>query len=94
MHESGCSALIPDNQLSRCLQERSLDLYFRLKLCKELADADIEGLETCPGCPFAVVVDNPEEKLLYCLNEACKQVSCRKCRQMVCHSAFMMTLLT
>jgi TRIAD3 protein (E3 ubiquitin-protein ligase RNF216) len=83
MDTSGCQAVFAETELARFLSTKSLELYHRLRLAQELEDAAIEGLETCPSCPWAVVIDNPEEKLIHCLNEACLKVSCRFCRKPV-----------
>lgn len=83
MDGSGCPAPFPEMELKRLLSTKSLELYHRLKFASELALAEIEGLETCPACDYAVVIDNPDEKLFVCQHEGCKQVSCRKCRRRV-----------
>jgi TRIAD3 protein (E3 ubiquitin-protein ligase RNF216) len=83
MDMSNCSALFPETELARALSSKSLELYFRLKIAAELVLAGIEGLETCPACDYAVVIDNPDEKLFVCVADGCKQVSCRKCRNRV-----------
>lgn len=37
-------------------------------------------------CPFAVIVENPDEKLFTCLRDGCGIVSCRGCKK-VCSSS-------
>jgi len=59
-------------------------LYYRLKQAKELEQAALDGLESCPSCHYAAVIENPEEKLFRCMNEECMQTTCRKCRRKVC----------
>ena len=81
MDTSGCQSRFAERELARLLPLKSLDLLQRLQLAEELEEADIEGLETCPSCPWAVVIDNPEEKLFRCMNESCGKVSCRQCRK-------------
>lgn len=83
MHTSGCAVAIPESELRRLLSAKLLDLYYRLKQAKELEDAKIDGFETCPNCPWGVVIENPNERLFRCQNETCKQVSCRKCKKKV-----------
>ena len=83
MDGSGCPALFPESELRRLLSDQSLHLYHRLKQNAELAEAGIDGLETCPGCDYAAVIDNPEEKLFRCMNQSCMRVSCRKCHKPV-----------
>lgn len=86
MDTSGCKAAFSEAELSRLLSSTSLELYHRLKTAKELEQAAIEGLEMCPYCPWAIVIDNPNEKLFRCLNPSCLQVSCRGCKHAVSSS--------
>ncbi|WWC59886.1 uncharacterized protein I303_102448 [Kwoniella dejecticola CBS 10117] len=81
MDQSDCTSPFPDSELARLLSVKSLDLYHRLKQAKDLEQAEIEGLESCPSCPFAAVIDNPNEKLFRCMNKECGQVTCRGCRR-------------
>lgn len=83
MDGSDCPAPFSDRELARLLPTKSLNLFHRLRQADELERAGIEGLETCPSCPFAAVIDNKEEKLFRCMNETCAQVTCRKCRRVV-----------
>ena len=39
--------------------------------------AEIDGLECCPYCPYAVIVDNPDDKVFRCLNPECMKETCR-----------------
>nr|XP_019012339.1 uncharacterized protein I206_03186 [Kwoniella pini CBS 10737]OCF51120.1 hypothetical protein I206_03186 [Kwoniella pini CBS 10737] len=81
MDQSGCTSPFSESELSRLLPSKSLQLYHRLKQAKDLEQAEIEGLESCPSCPYAAVIDNPHEKLFRCMNEDCGQVTCRGCRR-------------
>ena len=81
MDTSGCPAPFPETELTRLLPPKSLSLYHRLKQALELEQAEIHGLETCPACPFAAVIENEGEKLFRCLNEECGRVTCRGCRR-------------
>ena len=83
MDTSGCSAPFTEAELKRFLSDKSLELYHRLKQIAELAAAALDGLEQCPGCDYAAIIENPEEKLFRCLNELCKQITCRKCKRLV-----------
>ncbi|KIR76730.1 E3 ubiquitin-protein ligase RNF216 [Cryptococcus gattii EJB2] len=81
MDLSGCRAPFPESELGRALSEKTLSLYHRLKQARELELAAIEGLESCPSCPYSAIIENPDEKLFRCMNETCGQVTCRKCRR-------------
>ena len=50
----------------------------------EVEKADIEGLERCPFCEFATIMDTtPEEnKIFRCLNPECGKESCRLCKEL------------
>lgn len=32
-------------------------------------------------CPYAAVIENPNERLFHCEREGCKKTSCRKCHE-------------
>lgn len=32
-------------------------------------------------CPYAAIVENPDERLFTCMRDGCRVVSCRKCRE-------------
>ncbi|KAE8540681.1 hypothetical protein D1P53_003045 [Cryptococcus gattii VGV] len=81
MDLSGCRAPFPESELGRTLSEKTLSLYHRLKQARELELAAIEGLESCPSCPYSAIIENPDEKLFRCMNVTCGQVTCRKCRR-------------
>jgi TRIAD3 protein (E3 ubiquitin-protein ligase RNF216) len=81
MDTSSCLALFPDSELTRLLSVKSLHLYHRLKQASELESAGIEGLESCPNCPFSAIIENPDEKLFRCMAPDCGTVTCRKCRR-------------
>jgi hypothetical protein len=83
MDTSGCQAQFPEVELSRLLPPKSLSLYHRLQQAAEIALANIEGLETCPACDYAVIIDDPQEKLFRCQKDGCRKVTCRQCRREV-----------
>lgn len=81
MDMSGCANLFTERILAEVLSTKTLELYHRLKQHKDLEMAEIDGLESCPFCPYAVVIDNEAEKLFHCLNTTCMKVTCRKCKR-------------
>lgn len=58
-------------------------MYHNILQRKELEAAGIQGLESCPACEYAVVIENENEKLFRCEMEDCGLVSCRACRREV-----------
>ncbi|KAH8925780.1 hypothetical protein BT69DRAFT_1216116, partial [Atractiella rhizophila] len=77
----GCDDYFPDQEVERVLPEKELKLLQRIRQKIELNAANIQGLEECPFCPFAMVIDNPEEKVFQCQKEDCMKISCRKCKK-------------
>jgi hypothetical protein len=83
MDQSGCKLPFPDSQLQRILGGKLMDLYNRIKQTKEIEAAGLENLEACPFCDYKVVIENEDEKLLWCANQECLAVSCRFCKKLV-----------
>lgn len=81
MDQSSCAAVFPESEIARFLPEKTLALYHRIKQGKEIEKAGLEGLESCPFCDYACVIENEEEKLFRCQNDDCLAVSCRKCKK-------------
>ncbi|KDQ07483.1 hypothetical protein BOTBODRAFT_38782 [Botryobasidium botryosum FD-172 SS1] len=79
--QSGCRLAFPESEIARFLSEKTIALYHRIKQEKELEQAEIEGLESCPFCPYSVVIENDMERLFHCENEECGVVSCRQCKK-------------
>lgn len=81
---SGCAAPIPDAELRRFLPYGMMKLWERVKQRKEIEEAGLGGLEECPFCDYAVILEDSEDKLLRCGNlDVCGVVSCRTCKKSV-----------
>ncbi|KAJ1300746.1 hypothetical protein OPQ81_002389 [Rhizoctonia solani] len=81
MDQSGCKLAFSESEIQRFLSEKSLELWYRIKQEKELELAQIDGLEGCPFCSYAVVIENEDERLFRCENSSCGIVSCRTCKK-------------
>ena len=81
MDGDGCPALFDDSELKRVLKPSLFELYEKLRSEKAIEAAELEGLETCPFCPYALVIENEHERLFRCGNEECMKVSCRQCKK-------------
>ncbi|KAF6746067.1 hypothetical protein DFP72DRAFT_756387, partial [Ephemerocybe angulata] len=78
-----CQMAFTVSTLEKCLPEPLLALYHRLKQQEALKVANIEGLEECPFCSFACIMDMPlQEVPIFTCQDAgrCGAVSCRICR--------------
>lgn len=45
--------------------------------------AGLAGLEECPFCDYAYVVEDPHEEVFRCARDECSVVSCRACKKKV-----------
>ncbi|KAF6745580.1 hypothetical protein DFP72DRAFT_759470, partial [Ephemerocybe angulata] len=78
-----CQLPFEHSILEGCLPPALFSMYQRLRQQKDVKEANIEGLEECPFCDFACIVDVPlhEASTFACQNEQrCGVVSCRICR--------------
>ncbi|XP_050735752.1 bromodomain-containing protein 4B-like isoform X2 [Eriocheir sinensis] len=48
---------------------------------EEVMAAGVEDLVSCPFCCFMIIMPNPENKVLECLNPECLKESCRVCKE-------------
>lgn len=81
MDQSGCKLLFGESEVERFLSGPSLELWHRIKQEREIELAQIDGLESCPFCSYAVVIENDQERLFRCENASCGMVSCRACKK-------------
>lgn len=81
MDSSGCRSVFTETTLRRVLPTKTMALVERLRQADDLKAAEIDGLEHCPYCPYAMVIDNPEERLFQCMGSDCGQVTCRQCKK-------------
>ncbi|GAA5899721.1 hypothetical protein JCM8208_004545 [Rhodotorula glutinis] len=81
MSTSGCAAKFLEREYPSFLSRKSIAALHRIKQEKEVDEAALEGLEKCPFCPFAMIIENPDERLFRCQREDCEVVSCRECKK-------------
>ncbi|KAI8992736.1 hypothetical protein BD414DRAFT_482028 [Trametes punicea] len=81
MDQSGCKLPFPESELRRFLTPKLLELYERVKQRKDIEAAGLENLEECPFCDYKVVIENEQERLFRCENEACGAITCRQCKK-------------
>ncbi|BGP43945.1 hypothetical protein JCM10450v2_008157 [Rhodotorula kratochvilovae] len=78
-----CTARFDPATYSSFLAPKMVDSLSALAQQKDLDEAfdGVEGFEKCPFCPYACLVENPDERLFRCERTECRKVSCRKCRK-------------
>ncbi|ORY86653.1 hypothetical protein BCR35DRAFT_277479 [Leucosporidium creatinivorum] len=77
-----CGAEFTESEARRFLPKATLELLHKIRMEKEVDEAGLEGLEKCPFCPYAAVIENPNERLFHCEREGCRKTSCRKCHEL------------
>lgn len=76
--DGNCTHEFALHSLELALTTQMYSLAVRTIQAAQLRDAEIEHLETCPFCPYAVII--PYENtatLFHCENPDCMQDSCR-----------------
>ncbi|BGP10197.1 hypothetical protein JCM10049v2_006080 [Rhodotorula toruloides] len=71
MSTDGCTAFFLDIEMAKCLSAKTLETLHKIKQEKEIDAAELEGLEKCPFCPFAMIIESPDERLFHCQREDC-----------------------
>ena len=57
MDTSGCRQPFPVTELQKCLDVRTFELWQRIVQADDIAAANLEGLEHCPACDFAMIFE-------------------------------------
>ena len=85
MDTSNCKLPFPVAELKKCLDPRTFDLWQKIVQAEDIAAANLDGLEYCPNCDFAMIfeVGFDQAPLLSCLKSDCRLVSCRRCKKKV-----------
>ena len=78
-----CDEAFSLSVLQKALKVNTFSKWLSRIQIKEIEKADIDGLEQCPFCPFATIMDTlPEQnKLFACQNPDCGKESCRLCKE-------------
>jgi TRIAD3 protein (E3 ubiquitin-protein ligase RNF216) len=77
--DTRCPACFPEAVLRRALPARVWDGIVQRRQTAELRRAGLQDLVECPFCHFAVIMPNPHDTVMRCLNAKCLKASCRLC---------------
>lgn len=72
----GCKKEIPLNILREVLPEHAVEALINKRQELEISQAEVDGLVTCPFCPFQMEI-GPEIIVFTCKNPECMRISCR-----------------
>jgi TRIAD3 protein (E3 ubiquitin-protein ligase RNF216) len=82
MSTDGCDAQLVPAEVRQFVPPKTITLLDKIQQEKELELAGLGGLEKCPFCvEYAVIIDNPDERLFRCEKLDCLKVSCRLCKK-------------
>jgi len=77
-----CSAEISWQELQRALAPNVLSKLLQKQQAQEVTSAvGMDGLVTCPFCPYLTIMENENDKVLACKNPDCGRESCRLCKE-------------
>ena len=74
-----CGANIPLKVLEKLLPGLLFNKLVERQQMEEIKAAGLEGLVQCPACSFAIVITDPEVKIMVCGNKECGRETCRLC---------------
>lgn len=80
--ESGCDKEFSAAEAKTFFDRKQFALWERRVAQAELAAAGIVGLEECPFCDFAMVIEDATITVFSCQNKGCRKESCRSCRKL------------
>ncbi|KAJ2996529.1 hypothetical protein HDV02_006425 [Globomyces sp. JEL0801] len=82
MDTTDCNGHFDIKTIQACLPEKGYERYQTLVEEIELKQANLEGLERCPFCPYAVIIENGENDPLFCCErQGCLKISCKLCKK-------------
>uniref|UniRef100_A0A914V487 RING-type domain-containing protein n=1 Tax=Plectus sambesii TaxID=2011161 RepID=A0A914V487_9BILA len=79
--DGGCKGEMTLKALRPLLRPQVVDLILRRSQQAELRSAQLDNMETCPFCDFALIIENADERLFRCQNPDCLKESCRECKE-------------
>ena len=59
------------------LRPNEMNIILRRWQQAELRDAQLDNMESCPSCDFAMIIENEDERVFRCQNPDCLKETCR-----------------
>nr|XP_045616945.1 E3 ubiquitin-protein ligase RNF216-like [Procambarus clarkii] len=79
--DEDCAALYPDKVLLKVMTPTEFTKTQERRQQEVIRVSKLRNLETCPFCTYAVIMDDPNDKVLVCRNPLCLKESCRLCKE-------------
>ena len=66
-----CKEEIEWQELQKVLAPNVLSKLLLKRQAQEVEAADLQNLVSCPFCPYVTIMENPDDKMLFCRNPEC-----------------------
>ncbi|CAF0787945.1 unnamed protein product [Brachionus calyciflorus] len=76
-----CDLEIPMRVIKSILEPNIYEKLMKKIQNEEIKNANLPGLEFCPHCNYAAIIENPDERVFYCQDPDCMKETCRKCNE-------------
>jgi len=76
---NSCGDNIPLAVLQRLLPASTFSKLVQRRQIEEVQAAGLEDLVQCPACSFAIIMPDPENKVIICGNQECGRQTCKLC---------------
>jgi TRIAD3 protein (E3 ubiquitin-protein ligase RNF216) len=77
--ETGCHEGFAPDDLEKILPAKVLSTLKQLQQREEILASGLLNLVFCPFCPYMVIMEDPSDKVVKCMNPECSKDSCRTC---------------
>ncbi|CAO3570524.1 unnamed protein product [Mortierella alpina] len=77
-----CKSAFADSEAIKFLPSAVFKGLLRARQQQDLKMAGLDSLVECPFCPYAVVMENENDKEFRCQARRCRKISCRLCKQL------------
>lgn len=76
---TGCHEGFAVEDLENILPAKVLSTLKQLQQREEILASGLQNLVFCPFCPYMVIMEDPSDKVVKCMNPECSEDSCRNC---------------
>ena len=77
-----CTQDISTVEMTRVVDSQLVETVEQTRQIRDVMSAGLANLVSCPFCLYQVVMEDPADTVVVCLNPDCSKSSCRLCRKM------------